>query len=66
MGKGPGRDITGKWPHAGGTVVYFILKLNRPELCLCADSKVYFFEFVKRSHSWYNSHFWKSRANFGL
>lgn len=39
MGKRPGRNITGKWLHSGGTVVYFLLKLNGSELCLCADSE---------------------------
>lgn len=39
MGKRPGGDITGKWLHSGGTVVYFPLKLTGSELCLCADSE---------------------------
>lgn len=38
MGERPGRDIIGKWLHFGGTVVQFLLKLNGPEVRLCADS----------------------------
>lgn len=58
MGKRPGRDITGKWLHSGGTVHWVV--------SLCWLWKVYFFEFLKQAYAWYNFYSSNSRTNFYL
>lgn len=49
MGKRPGRNITGKWLHSGGTVVYFLSRLSGSKSCVCADSEKFIsLNFSKR------------------